>query len=120
MLHIFLLRPGLPLWAKALDLAVHKGGQSILAPAIKQYPSLTPVGLGLGFQALRFQYGDLQGDEVVRTPWAVHYRDAIDEMPVTDMEFAFPINIEDPKRAVQAIQEVVNITKEYALKGMIY
>ena len=38
-------------------------------------------------------------------------------MPVTDMEFAFPINLSKPTKAVEAIHAVVKITKEYALNG---
>lgn len=76
--------------------------------------------LGLGFQALKLQYGTLQEKEVVKTPWAVHYRDGIDLMPVTDMEFAFPIDINNPIKAVKAIHAVIDITKNYALKGITY
>ena len=73
--------------------------------------------LGLTYQELKFQYGKLQCDEIVKTPWAVHYRDSIDVMPVTDMEFAFPINLSEPTKAVEAIHAVVEITKEYAING---
>ena len=73
--------------------------------------------LGLTYQELKFQYGTLQHDEIVKTPWAVHYRDSIDLMPVTDMEFAFPINLSKPTKAVEAIHAVVEITKEYAING---
>ena len=114
---IQLYRPGVPFLIKALDLAVHSGGKNVLTPLQHQYPDLTPLMLGLGFQGLKFQYGKLQGKEVVKIPWAVHYRDGIDLMPCTDMEFAFPIDITDPRNAVKAIHAVVRITKSYAMKG---
>ena len=96
---------------------MHKGGNSILAPALHKYPDLAPLSLGLGYQALKYQYGELQRDEIVKTPWAIHYRDAIDFMTVTDMEFAFPIKLSEPTMAVKAIHAVVDITKEFAIKG---
>jgi len=84
---------------------------------LSKVPSLTPYALNIGFQGVKFQYGTLQGDEIVQTPWAVHYRDALDLMPVHDMEFAFPIDINKPTLAVKAIRHVVNVTEHYAKHG---
>ena len=73
--------------------------------------------MNAGFHEVKAQYGKYQADEVVRTPWAVHFRDAIGLMPVYDMEFAFPININNPIRAVMAIKKVVEITADWARNG---
>ena len=82
-----------------------------------RFPGFTPFALGATFEGLKLQYGTLQGYEVVRTPWAIHYRDAIDAIPVYDVEFAFPIKIDNPELAVKAIHAVIDITKEYAKQG---
>ena len=79
----------------------------------KRARNYIPFAVGAGFQGVKFQYSQ-HGDEIVRTPWAVHYRDAIDLMTANDLEFAFPINIDNPTRAVKAIREVVQITKKFA------
>lgn len=100
-----------------MDVAVHSLGDSFVGPYIQQHPAFSVINLNLGFQAMKFQYGSLQGDEVVRTPWAVHYRDAIDLMPVYDMEFAFPIDINHPVLAIKAIYACVKVTRHYSLNG---
>ena len=96
-----------------MDLAVHAGGNVVFGQMQKSFPEFTPFALGIGFQGVKLQYGQ-QADEIVRTPWAIHYRDAIDLMPVTDLEFSFPINIDFPIRAVDAIRKVMDITKDFA------
>ena len=110
-------RPGVPFWSKLIDVVGGSLGKNILTPLINRFPGSTPLALGASFEALKLQYGTLQGYEVVRTPWAIHYRDAIDVMPVYDVEFAFPIDIENPELAVRAIHKVINITKQYAKQG---
>ena len=92
-------------------------GKHVLTPLIDRFPESTPFALMFSFEGLKMQYGTLQGYEVVRTPWAIHYRDAIDVMPVYDVEFAFPINITNPELAVKAIHAVITITRDYAKHG---
>ena len=70
----------------------------------------------IGFELLKMEYGT-QLKNVVRTPWAIHYRDGIDIMTVYDMEFAFPVNIKDPKVLVQAIRRLIKIVEKYAAEG---
>lgn len=70
----------------------------------------------MGFELLKLEYGT-QLTKVVRTPWAIHYRDGIDIMTVYDMEFAFPVDIKDPKVLVQAITELIKIVRKYAAEG---
>ena len=100
-----------------IDVAVGTLGKSFLAPLIANVPGITPFTLLSTFQELKFQYGSLQGDEVVRTPWAIHYRDAVDLTPCYDTEFAFPIDIKNPEVLVKAIWAVVRITARYARCG---
>ncbi len=100
-----------------MDVAMGTVGKRFLTPLIQNFPGVTPFTLLGAFQQLKFQYGTMQGDEVVRTPWAIHYRDAIDLMPVYDVEFAFPIDIDNPEVLVQAIWEVVKVTARYARFG---
>ena len=114
---LYIHRPGVPLWSKLMDIALGTVGKSVLTPLMANMPGVTPFTLMFGYQSVKFQYGTLQGQEVVRTPWAVHYRDAIDLMPCYDIEFAFPIDITDPVVAVKAVQEVVKITARYARLG---
>ena len=99
-----------------MNVAVQALGQ-YFSPFLQQRPDLTPLTSMHGYQLLRLQYGVLQPDEVVRTPWAIHYLDALDVMPVYDLEFAFPIDIDNPVAAVEAIRKVVQITEEYAEGG---
>ena len=85
---------------------------------MRNIPDATPVSLMIGFELVKLQYGTFQKEEVVRTPWAVHYRDGIDIMTVYDLEFAFPININHPLAAVKAIRKVIDIAENYAYKGI--
>ena len=78
---------------------------------------ITPLSLALGFKLLKFQYGDLQENEVVKIPWAVHYRDAIDLTYAYDMEFAFPIDIDNPVILTEASKTVIDLTKSYSENG---
>lgn len=96
-----------------MDIAVHAGGNVAFGAMQKNFPDFTPFALGIGFEGVKFQYSQ-QADEIVRTPWAVHFRDATSLMPVTDLEFAFPISIDFPIRAVDAIRKVMEITKNFA------
>lgn len=102
-----------------MDVAVQGSGGKILTPMFQNLPEITPYALKAGFHAVKLQYGTLMPDEVVRTPWAIHFRDAIDLMPVYDMEFAFPINIYNPIKAVMAIKKCVQITAEWARDGTL-
>jgi hypothetical protein len=109
--------PGIPFWSRVIDVAEESAGKFALAPMIKHLPgSSTPIKLMIGFELLKLQYST-QLEEVVRTPWAIHYRDGIDMMTVYDMEFAFPIDIQHPLRAVKAIRKLVEIVEKYALHG---
>ena len=97
-----------------IDVAQHSAGKYILSPLMQNLPGSTPISLMIGFELVKLQYGTFQTEEVVRTPWAVHYRDGIDIMTVYDLEFAFPIDIKHPVKAVKAIREVIDITEKYA------
>lgn len=77
----------------------------------------TPLTLALAFKMLKIQYGKLQEAEIVKAPWAVHYRDAIDMNYAYDMEFAFPIDISDPWILNQAVKVVVDLTASYSKNG---
>ena len=112
-------RPGIPFWSRLADVAVQFGGQSVLTPLMRDIPTATPIALMIGFQAVKMQYGTLQADKVVRTPWAIHYRDAIDIMRVYDIEFAFPTDIKHPVLAVKAVRKVIEITEKYAYEGKL-
>ena len=99
------------------DVAQHTGGQYLLAPMMKNLPGTTPLSVMIGFELVKLQYGTFQTKEVVRTPWAIHYRDGIDKMAVYDVEFAFPTDINDPVNVVKAIRKVINCVKNYAFGG---
>ena len=100
-----------------VDVATHTGGKYVLSPLMSNLPKSTPVSLLIGFELVKLQYGQSQGEEVVRAPWAVHYRDGIDIMKAYDLEFAFPTCINNPVTAVKAIQKVTEIVEAYAKKG---
>ena len=119
IINITSYRPGVPFLGKVMDVIVHKGGKAVFGAMQEKAPSLTPFAVGIGFQGVKLQYGK-QADEIVRTPWAVHYRDGIDLMPVYDIEFAFPIDIDKPIVAVKAIRAVLKITKDLASGGKYY
>ena len=111
-------RPGIPFWSKVIDVATHTSGRYILTPMMHNLPGTTPASLMVGFELVKLQYGTFQKDEVVRTPWAVHYRDAIDIMRVYDVEFAFPVDIKHPLVVVKAVRKVIDIVEDYAFNGM--
>lgn len=112
-----LCSPGVPLYSMIMD--VISGGALTIASAILgslQY-YLTPLTLALGFKMLKLQYGGAQADQVVKVPWAVHYRDAIDLNYAYDLEFAFPIDIADPEIINKAVQVVVDATFSFSRDG---
>ena len=89
-------------------------GKAIFSSMLNKF---TPLTLSLAFKMLKFQYGKLQGDEIVKVPWAIHYRDAIDLNYAYDTEFAFPLDIKDPKVINDAVKVVVDTTASYAATG---
>ncbi len=104
-----------------MDVAGGVLGSQLLAPLYEAFPGLVPLGVKTGFEVVKRQYGgDQQKNAVVRVPWAVHFRDAIDLISVYDLEFGFPIDIEDPQKAVQAVRAVIDITTSYARKGICH
>ena len=111
-------RPGIPFWSRAIDVAQETAGKYALAPMMKVLPGSTPVSLMIGFELVKMQYGTAQKKKVVRTPWAIHYRDGIDITRVYDVEFAFPLNIKNPLKAVKALRKMADIVEDYAFEGM--
>ena len=97
-----------------MDTLIGALGGTVIVPLLSKLPCITPLFLTMGFQTIKKQYGDLQPEQVVKQPWAVHYRDGIDLMPVYDMEFAFPLDISNPTALSKAVKTVVEITEEYA------
>ena len=97
-----------------MDTLLGSLGGSVIVPLLGKLPCITPLFLTLGFQAIKLQYGELQPEQVVKQPWAVHYRDGIDLMPVYDMEFAFPVDINNPVAITKAVKTVVMLTEEYS------
>ena len=85
---------------------------------MQNLPGTIPVSLMVGFQLVKLQYGATQKEEVVRTPWAIHYRDGIDLMTVYDVEFAFPVDITNPSNVHDAVRRVIDIVQDYAYNGM--
>ena len=100
-----------------MDVAKGGLGQALITPLVSNFPGASPFTLLFAFNEVKFQFGTLQGQEVVRTPWAVHYLDGIDLMPCYDMEFAFSIDIKNPITLVKAVQKVVTTTRNYAKFG---
>ena len=95
------------------------GGALSLAKAIfgSTVNQLTPLSLALGFKLLKIQYGLLQHEKVVKVPWAIHYRDAIDMNYAYDIEFAFPIDIANPQILINTVGYVVSLTDKYSRTG---
>ncbi len=95
------------------------GGAMSMEKAIlgSMQSKFTPLTLALAFKMLKFQYDQHQNDEIVKAPWAIHYRDAIDLNYAYDIEFAFPIDIKDPKVLNDAVNIVIDHTTSYSKKG---
>ena len=95
------------------------GGASSIAKAIfgSVFNQLTPLSLSLAFKMLKVQYGWLQHENVVKMPWAIHYRDAIDLTYAYDIEFAFPIDISNPQILIDAVGVVVSLTNQCCTTG---
>ena len=117
-LFLLLHRPGIPFWSEVVDVAGETAGKYSISPMLQHVPGIStpPVKLMIGFELLKLEYGT-QLKKVVRTPWAIHYRDGIDIMTVYDMEFAFPIDIKDPQVLVHAIRILIDIVEKYAAEG---
>lgn len=110
-------RAGVPLPSKIMDVVAGEGitlSKNIFGSMFNKF---TPVSLAMGFKMLKIQYGLFHSHEHVKAPWAVHYRDGIDLMYCYDMEFAFPIDIENPQVLIDAVQVVIDHTEKYALDG---
>lgn len=88
--------------------------KAILGPL---FYAITPLTLSLGFTLLKFQYGVRQQEETVKIPWAIHYRDAIDLNYANDIEFAFPIDINNPTIINAAVQDVIEVVQEFIQAG---
>ena len=88
-------------------------------PVLQRYPSLTPLLLFLGFQAV--QAANPVGQKMEEITYSIHFRYGIDFSVAYCMEFAFPFNIDDDdsfQTILQAIQFVINRV-ETAAKGTI-
>ena len=97
-----------------MDTLIGALGGTVVIPLLSKLPCITPLFLTMGFQTIKQQYGGLQKEQVVKQPWAIHYRDGIDLSPVYDMEFAFPLDIGNPTALSNAVKTVVTLTEEYA------
>ena len=108
--------PGMSLEGMILDVVT--GGAMTVAKAVMQtLPEVVELLLfPLSLKMLEWQYGK-QEEEVVKTPWAIHYRDGIDLSYAYDIEFAFPLDINNPTALITAVDAVVKTTRRYATEG---
>ena len=112
----FSLSPGVSLEDMILDVVT--GEALTLAKAVIQtLPAAVQLLLfPLALKVLEWQYGNQQ-EEVVKVPWAIHYRDGIDLSYAYDIEFGFPLDINNPTVLINAVDAVVTTTRRYAIDG---
>ena len=103
---------------EGMILDVVTGGAMTVAKAVIQtLPEVVQLLLfPLSLKMLEWQYGK-QEEEVVKVPWAIHYRDGVDLSYAYDMEFAFPLDINNPTALINAVDVVVKTTRRYAIEG---
>ena len=94
--------------------------KDIGSPAIERYPLLIPV---LGSKSLDIIKRDQKDEIHEELPYAIHFRYGITLSPVYDMEFAFPLTIDDDQNGfdtlLKAVKTVVEEVEQAARGGIL-
>lgn len=98
---------------KVEDTAQHVMLNAIGSPLIERYPQFVPV---LGSVSLDLLKQNIPAQLDEELPYAIHYRYGISLAPVYDMEFAFPINLDDDENGFQLLIEAVQFVVKEAQK----
>lgn len=90
------------------------------SPLIARYPFLTPAYLAAGFKAIKKENPPNE-PKLETLPYAVHFRYGLKFAPVYDMEFAFPITLDDTEHGfdtfLNAIKFVITELEEASKPG---
>jgi len=85
------------------------------SPLMANYPQFVPVVGGISLDLLK---GNLSAQVHEELPYAVHFRYGVSIAPVYDMEFAFPLTLDDDEhgfdKLFEAVQYVVDETQKAA------
>ena len=84
---------------------------------MSKMPQTTPLMLTIAFQALKKRKDFYT--EVVQMPWGVFFRDGLDFCRAYDMEFDFPLDIDNPVIVLQAVKILKDLTRRYAQGGKL-
>ena len=109
-----MLRPPPDFVQHAFD-TLSQGAMGLQGRLMSKIPATTPLMLTIAFQSLRMKKNSYS--EVVQMPWGVFFRDGLDFCRAYDMEFDFPLNIDNPDKVIQAIKILKDLTRRYADGG---
>ena len=110
-------------WEQLQKKAQHMLQQTALGvvgePVASHYPAFIPAMLAAGFQSIKKQN---EGTTIEPLLYAIHFRFGVNLVPVYDMEFAFPVTLDDGPRGfktlLDAVRIVVDLTQRHAQFGM--
>ncbi len=110
----FLHRPQPDFIQHAFD-TLSQGAMGLQGRLMSKMPMTTPLMLTIAFQALSKKKNSYS--EVVQMPWGVFFRDGLDFCRAYDMEFDFPLDIENPEKVILAVKILKDLTMQYAKGG---
>ena len=99
---------------RTLETLQHIMLDTVGSSAIERYPQLIPV---INAQSLNIVKTSLDEEVHEELPHAVHFRYGITLAPVYDMEFAFPLTIDDDQNGFDTLLTAVKIVVEEAEKA---
>lgn len=99
---------------KTTDTLQHIMLDTIGSTAIERYPQLIPM---VGAQSLDIIKTGLEDEIHEELPHAIHFRFGITLAPVYDMEFAFPITLDDDKNGFDILLKAVKLVVEETEKA---
>ena len=81
---------------------------------LEQYPQLIPV---FGANSIAIIKGGHEEEVHEEIPYAIHFRYGITLAPVYDMEFAFPLTLDDDQNGFDTLLKAVKFVVEEAEKA---
>ena len=89
------------------------------SPLISRYPFLVPAYMAFAHKTIKAT--NPPGKSLEQLPYAIYFHYGIDYSPAYDMEFAFPVNMNDPDhgfdKLFKALDVVVNEVADAARQG---
>ena len=96
-----------------------QGAQAVQGQLMSVLPGVTPTMLTIAFKGLKTGHPEGYYEEIVAIPWAIFFRDGLDICYAYDMEFLFPVDINNPEIVITAVNILKELTKKYADGGEV-